>query len=169
MHSKFKKIVITCGNIAYKTIKIPIKWYWKICNIKTRGVRVMIINESKVVLVQHWYNSLWVMPGGGIKKYETPEQAALREVDEETGIQNIQLEYLLGIYSNIKEGKNDTVYCYVVQLNSLTKIKKKFNLEISDSKWFDINNLPDQVSYATRQRVLEYQHNERQEAIRPWS
>ena len=47
----------------------------------------MILYQNEIILVRHWYNTLWVMPGGGIKKHETPEQAAVREIKEELGIE----------------------------------------------------------------------------------
>ena len=77
MRTRIKEVVLSLGYIAFKIIRTPIKWYWKKFNIKTNGVRVMIVHKGSIVLVRHWYNILWVMPGGGIKKYETPEQAAI--------------------------------------------------------------------------------------------
>jgi len=129
----------------------------------------MIIHEDSVVLVRHWYNNLWVMPGGGIKKYETPEQAAIREIQEELGISDIQLEYRLGIYSNNQEGKNDTVYCFVAILDHKIPFQKKFNLEISDSVWCRFDSLPEGTSKATKARISEYIHKDISKETRLWS
>ena len=57
-----------------------------------RAVRVLVVDEADRMLlfqdsdlgldpVAHW----WVTPGGGVDPGETPEQAAAREVLEETG------------------------------------------------------------------------------------
>jgi 8-oxo-dGTP pyrophosphatase MutT (NUDIX family) len=169
MRTRIKEIVIKIGYSIFKIVRAPIKWYWKKFNIKTQGVRVMIVHKDSIVLVRHWYNNLWVMPGGGIKKHETPEQAAIREIQEELGISDIQLEYCLGIYSNNQEGKNDTVYCFVVILDSKILLRKKFNLEISDSTWTQFDLLPEGVSRATKNRITEYIHNNISKEIRPWS
>lgn len=169
MHTKLKKLIIACGYIAYKIIRTPFKWYWKLFNIKTKGVRVMVVQDGKIILVRHWYNSLWVMPGGGIKKYETPEQAAIREIKEEIGIEIKQLDYLLGIYSNTKEGKNDEVHCFVVELNSQVQIsRRRFNIEISDIAWSSFSELPQNTSRATQNRIQEYLNSEASKEIRPW-
>lgn len=110
------------------------------------------------------------MPGGGIKKHETPEQAAIREVEEEIGVRIEQLDYRLGVYSNTKEGKNDTIYCFVVELSQEPKYTKGiFNFEISDIILASLEALPDRTSLATKTRVFEYKNNDISENIRPWS
>jgi putative (di)nucleoside polyphosphate hydrolase len=54
-----------------------------------RGVGVMLINEARHVWVGRRIDNTdeaWQMPQGGIDKGEEPWPAALREVEEETGI-----------------------------------------------------------------------------------
>ncbi len=169
MYTKSKEFIIKITYIAYKIIRTPVKWYWKRFNIQTRGVRVLLVHQDKVVLIQHWYNPLIVMPGGGVHKHETFEQAAIREIKEEIGISIEQLDYLLGIYENKKEGKNDLIHCFVVELSEMINFSKnKFNFEISDIKWVQINELPTQTSRATRDRIKEYLSKDISQTIRPW-
>ena len=41
---------------------------------------------KKILLIKHKKNGRWTQPGGHIEGNETPEEAALREVYEETGL-----------------------------------------------------------------------------------
>ena len=47
-----------------------------------------IINPytKKILLIKHKKNGKWTQPGGHLEGNETPEEAALREVYEETGL-----------------------------------------------------------------------------------
>lgn len=49
---------------------------------------VFVINpeNKKILLIMHKKNHKWTQPGGHIDDDETPEEAALREVYEETGL-----------------------------------------------------------------------------------
>jgi len=49
-------------------------------------VAVFVVREGKVLL--HWHRKLgmWLPPGGHIESGELPDEAALREVFEETGV-----------------------------------------------------------------------------------
>lgn len=53
------------------------------------SVGVIVTNNAKVLLVKHNYGSAkgkYLNPGGFLKEGELPEEAAVREVFEETGI-----------------------------------------------------------------------------------
>ncbi|MFD1467823.1 NUDIX domain-containing protein [Hymenobacter caeli] len=62
------------------------------------SVTVLAFNtEGQVLLVRHANNNVWVAPGGMIEVDETPEQAARREMREETGCE-VELLGILGVY-----------------------------------------------------------------------
>ncbi len=45
-----------------------------------------VVSEGKVLLHQHAKQRLWLPPGGHIERDELPHHAAIREVEEETGL-----------------------------------------------------------------------------------
>ena len=62
-----------------------------------RGVGVMLLNSEKLVFVGRRIDNrdeAWQMPQGGIDKDEKPWPAALRELEEETGIRPKLVERL---------------------------------------------------------------------------
>ena len=55
---------------------------------------VIIVNNNQILLIHRHKNGLeyFVLPGGGVEQGETPEQAAIREAKEETGLDVILSE-----------------------------------------------------------------------------
>ena len=65
-------------------------------------VDVVIPSREGVVLIRRGsepFEGRWALPGGFVDVGETVEQAAAREVAEETGL-NIELARLVGVYSD---------------------------------------------------------------------
>ncbi|MPY66695.1 NUDIX domain-containing protein [Deinococcus sp. SDU3-2] len=50
------------------------------------GAGVAVLRSGEVLLVRRGDNGRWDVPGGGAQPGETPEQAARRELREETGL-----------------------------------------------------------------------------------
>jgi 8-oxo-dGTP diphosphatase len=50
------------------------------------AVRVLIVQDNKVLLVKEASGGWWALPGGGIDHGETVESALVREVEEELGV-----------------------------------------------------------------------------------
>lgn len=60
------------------------------------GVKVVVLQGSKVLLVRRADNGLWTLPAGIIDPGEEPSFTAVREVLEETGV-HCELTALLGV------------------------------------------------------------------------
>jgi len=60
-----------------------------------KGVNVIINNKGKILILRRssaeYYAGLWDFPGGTVEKGETLQQAGIREVKEESGLE-IKLE-----------------------------------------------------------------------------
>ena len=72
-----------------------------------RGVGVMLINDARQVWVGRRIDNTdeaWQMPQGGIDKGEEPWPAALREVEEETGIPPHLVEQLSCHPERLRQG-----------------------------------------------------------------
>ncbi len=58
--------------------------------------------RKTVLIVQRYDNGVWVLPGGGIDTGETPEQAVVREMAEETGLE-VSVSRKVGEYTPINK------------------------------------------------------------------
>ena len=130
------KFLIKVANFfVYPVMKL----YWRIFKPQTTGVKVFIKYKNKVLFVQHSYGlKSWTLPGGGVKKNESLEETAKREVKEEVGIKLNKITNK-GSFIYNEEGKQDTVFVFLAEVeNDFVKID---NLEIQDFSWEDIDSL----------------------------
>ena len=63
----------------------------------TLGARVMLVDGDKVYLIRHTYAPGWQFPGGGVEPGESAEEAAAREVSEESGYRDVGRPELIGL------------------------------------------------------------------------
>ncbi|GLR06580.1 NUDIX domain-containing protein [Vibrio hyugaensis] len=61
------------------------------------GVAAVILNQSKQLLLQKKSDGSWSLPAGMIEPAESPSQAVIREVREETGLA-VEVERVLGVF-----------------------------------------------------------------------
>lgn len=105
--------------------------------------------ESKKVLLM--YNkklNKWLQPGGHIENMETPEEAAIRETFEETGI---KIE-IIGPTFNNKKYQPIAIEHYINKVGDMIDIqflakpinKELINNENNNTIWFDIDKLSDE-------------------------
>lgn len=134
--------------LAYSLMRV----YWFLVRPVTLGTRILMIRDGKVLLVKHSYQDEWYLPGGGIKRNETFEQAIHRESAEECGATLNQIQFL-GVYSNFIEYKNDHTVLYVSKDFTL---KEKNDREIEQVAFFRFNELPNTLSPGTREKIEAY-------------
>lgn len=132
--------------------------YWFIFRPKTRGVNCIIQFGNKILFIRHSYGSKkWTIPGGGVERKETFEEAARREVKEEVDIDLNNIKKI-GEYVNNKEYKEDYVQCFLSEVDD--PYFKIDNFEISDAKWATLDEIPE--PYGTRLiQIMGYVKNEK--------
>jgi ADP-ribose pyrophosphatase YjhB (NUDIX family) len=120
---------------------------------KSVGARALVIHEDKVLLIKHSYTSGWYTIGGAVEAGETPVEAVQRELREEAGIHCLSTPKLFSVYHNDREKRDDYIIFYLV--NNFEK-KEVRSLEIRAEQWFELENLPADISPATQRRIEEY-------------
>ena len=121
----------------------------------TVGVRAVLLDGRRVLLVKHTYTPGWQFPGGGVEPGETAEVAAGRETLEETGYMVDGRPALHGFFLNrIAGGQRDHVAVYIWR-EFRSQLEFAPNLEIAECGWFDVDALPPDVGQGTARRIRE--------------
>ncbi|HEY1097239.1 MAG TPA: NUDIX domain-containing protein [Alphaproteobacteria bacterium] len=122
----------------------------------TLGVRALLIDNGRVLLVKHTYLPHWYLPGGGINKGENPMKALRRELREEISINLTRDPELLGFYYNDLEKRNDYIAVYVCHhFDGVAKIAPE-EFEVEKIGWFELEDLPSTLSPGTQRRIGEF-------------
>jgi 8-oxo-dGTP pyrophosphatase MutT (NUDIX family) len=120
----------------------------------TLGVRGLVVDaEGRVLLIKHTYTPGWYMPGGGIERGETAEQALERELLEEAGVRMTARARLLSFHSNETLFRGDHVLIY--RIEQFETGEPSQTGEIEEIAWFSPDDLPPDVTRATRARLAE--------------
>ena len=98
----------------------------------------VVVNEkNEVLLIER--KGKWDLPKGKADKGETHEQTALREVKEETGLQNISiiksLETTYHTYIQDEEKILKVSYWFEMKGDSLDNLTPQTNEQITQAKW----------------------------------
>lgn len=97
--------------------------------------------ELKVLLIRrggHPYLGAWALPGGFVEPTETTEQAAVRELKEETGVENIYLEQLYTFSEPKRDPRTWVMSCSYLALIDSSKVSVKAGDDARQAEWFTV-------------------------------
>jgi ADP-ribose pyrophosphatase YjhB (NUDIX family) len=116
--------------------------------VPLRGCGVVICNfEGEVLLLRHSYGpAVWALPGGGIGRSETAEDALRREVREEV---RITLERLtpVGVIEDSISGAPHTTHLFAAVTDQHPQIDRR---EVVEARFFPRHSLPEPQAPTTR-------------------
>ena len=118
-------------------------------NLLHNELGIFIINDKKEILLEkrsankRFNPNKWGLCAGHVDAYETLEEAALREIKEEVGL-DVSIEELIPYGEKevtIKDSNSHITYFYYVKCN---KKEDEFIIqeeELSEVKWFNIDEI----------------------------
>ncbi|MGH3358983.1 MAG: NUDIX hydrolase [Nocardioidaceae bacterium] len=123
---------------------------------------VVTSDDGEILLIQRSDNGNWALPGGAIDLGESIMDAAIREVEEETGIR-CDITGLVGLYSNPR---------HVIEYTSNGEVRQEFSIvltatvisgelrtssESTSVRWVPTADLADyEIHESMRQRIEHY-------------
>ncbi len=97
--------------------------------------------ELRVLLIRrgsHPFLGSWALPGGFVRPSETTEQAASRELREETGVDKVYLEQLYTFSQPNRDPRTWVMSCSYMALIDSSRVKVKAGDDAAQAAWFQL-------------------------------
>lgn len=112
----------------------------------TADAVVITQNEPrKVLLIERGgepFKGCWAFPGGFMNMDETAEQCALRELEEETGLQLTEAKQI-GCYSDVDRDPRGRTLSVAYLMFVEEELPVKGQDDAKQAKWWPLNDLPE--------------------------
>lgn len=102
-------------------------------------------HELKVMLIQRAlppFEGKWALPGGFVHLTETLEEAARRELEEETGLHKVYLEQLHAFGAVDRDPRERVVSIAYYALVKLSDHRVQAATDARDAAWFGVHDIP---------------------------
>lgn len=117
------------------------------------GVNAVVLQDNRVLLTLRDDLPVWCLPGGAVEAGESLMEAAVRETQEETGIE-VAITRIVGVYSrpHWRDGGNHEV---VFMGRPVGGSLQPQDGEATAVSYFALDALPDNLLWWHRERVFE--------------
>ncbi len=107
-------------------------------------------NTARLLLIRRRkqpFKDRWALPGGFVEMDEELQEAAARELAEETGLENLTLEQMhtFGKCGRDPRGRQITVVFIGIAGGSLPSIRA--GDDAAEARWFDVEKLPPKMAF----------------------
>ena len=109
--------------------------------------------DGRIVLIRRTNTEFWSLPGGEIAWGETIRKNIRRNLIAETGLELVDIKYMVGLYFPIDNSQVRS-FTEVVVADVRGKIKIKDSAEVAEACLFSLDNLP-KVKKSASDRVLQ--------------
>ncbi|NOV00594.1 NUDIX hydrolase [Paenibacillus planticolens] len=113
-----------------------------VTNMEADSYRKLPEKELRILLIRrggHPFLGKWALPGGFVRPGETTEQAAVRELREETGVAEVYLEQLYTFSDIGRDPRTWVMSCSYMALINSDQIQLKAGDDASDAAWFQVS------------------------------
>jgi len=104
----------------------------------------VILENGEILLIKRArepFKGKWALPGGFVEYNEKVEDAVIREIREETGV-NAEIKELVGVYSDPKRDPRGHTISIVFLLDIISG-EIKYGDDACNAKFFNLKELPE--------------------------
>lgn len=102
-----------------------------IFTIQNKDLKVLLVKRNVEP-----FKGRWAIPGGFVRINESLEDAAKRELEEETGVREVYLEQLYTFGETKRDPRGRVITVAYMSLINSENIKLEATTDVSDAQWF---------------------------------
>ncbi len=137
-------VTLTLRRLGYRAAYRVLQVFWFLARPRKRGVKCLLTCRDRVLLVRHTYGSrAWDIPGGAMKRRESPLSAARREMSEELGLDGVDWAAIGELRGNV-DHRRDTIQCFRAEMCDPDLTLDRGELAVAE--WFARDGLPDDLA-----------------------
>lgn len=129
---KYKKPSVTVDMVLFTVADEEKKNYRK---LPDKALKVLMVKRGN-----HPYIGQWALPGGFVSVDESLDMAALRELKEETNIDNVYMEQLYTWGDVDRDPRTRVIDCSYMSLLDTSRLDIKAGDDADDARWFTVKN-----------------------------
>lgn len=143
-------------NVYGEDVKMILENFKKFCKIVEASGGI-VYNVSNNILFIHRFGK-WDLPKGKIEKGESIEEAALREVEEETALKELNITDFVGDTYHIYREKDNTIvlkitHWFKMDYNGNQQPVPQIEEGIKKAEWLSYNDIQDKVIPSTFKNI----------------
>ena len=166
LNNKFHKLFQNCPACKSKLGRDENRVFCETCgfelyNNPAIATSIALIKDKKILLAKRKIEpqkGMWDILGGFVDAGETIEDAAVREMKEETGL-DVRIEEYLGSVADIYNGRPSLPVMIRVEM-IYDNQKPIAQDDVEELKWFSIDEIPEKLAFKnvreTIKKVKEY-------------
>jgi len=139
-HGMVRPVCPSCGYVWYRN-PVP-------------AAGVLLVADGRVLLVKRRWEPRagdWCLPAGFMEAGERPEQTAVRELQEETGV-IARLTGLFGVYAGFDDPRVRAVL--ILYTGIATGGEARAGDDAVELAWFPLDALPAELAFASHRQAL---------------
>jgi 8-oxo-dGTP diphosphatase len=138
-----RQVCSACGFVFYQN-PVP-----AVAMIIPRGDKIVLVRRA-----EEPYRGHWCLPAGFMELNETPQQCAVREAKEETGL-DIRVRELFGVYAGQDDPRARVVL--IIYLVEMVAGELRAGDDASEARLFGPDELPEEIAFRShRQAIGQY-------------